>query len=243
MGQWPWMESGCGWQGQERDPWFLVDEDLGDGLLPWQEGFGGEEVRLETSGRALISPGVLWLPKPRALLLPCAVVAAGFWECLPRFGCPSVKSEMKTSRIPAGMLGPREEQPLPSPPPSPHGDARAAVALPRAPGTGWAILKTLQDPPKQSLTAKPSPNTDQRGSKPPSLLGKSPALALGAARKCPEVAPRAAPAAAPQGLQSLGFLVHSWGIPAPAPALGEQPTLGLVSGAPLGRAGNVLWVP
>lgn len=69
---------------------------FGDGLLPWQEGLAGEEVRLETSGRAIISSGVLWLlqpPRCSSAIWACAVVAADFWAVFTGFGCPSVKQK------------------------------------------------------------------------------------------------------------------------------------------------------
>lgn len=96
-------------------------------------------------------------PRGAALPLPCAVVAAGSWEVFPRFGCSSVQSQMETSRNPAGTLCPQQEQPLPTPPPSPHGAARAAGALPRAPRTGWAILKRSEIPPKPEFDRKAIP--------------------------------------------------------------------------------------
>jgi len=99
---------GC-WWGHKHDPLFLVDEDFGDGLLPWQEGLGGEEVRLETSGRATISPGVLWLlqpPRCSSAIWACAVVAAGFWVAFTQVWVPLCQAnEMKTSGNPAGTVG------------------------------------------------------------------------------------------------------------------------------------------
>lgn len=75
--------------------------------MPWQEGLAAEEVRLETSGRATISPAVLRLlqpPRCSSATRACAVVAAGFWAVFPQVWVPLCQTNaMKTSRDPAGM--------------------------------------------------------------------------------------------------------------------------------------------
>lgn len=171
---------------------FLVDEDFGDGLLPWQEGFGGEEVRPETSGRAPISPGILSKP-PRS----SSALGLVLRELLVSGGIPSVKHGMETSRNPAGRPGtvswggadpshptsiiPRRGQAaaVPSPalrqePPERAEPASNGQRSPKTEFDGTAI-------PKRGSVARSS----RRGSTPSSLLGESLALALGAAKKCP----------------------------------------------------------
>lgn len=123
--------------------------------MPWQEGFGGEEARLESSGRVPISPGALWLPKPPEVQL-CPVLCC----FLGLFGCPSVKSKMKTSRNSGECWALGRSSPFPAPSIS-QGQPRAAVPEPSAPRS---LQNGLKHPPKQSSTEKPPPNTDpQRG--------------------------------------------------------------------------------
>lgn len=98
----PRMESGCGWWGQEPEPSFLLDEDFGDGLLPWQEGCGGEEVRLETCGRAPISPGVLWLPKPPSC---SSALCCWFLGVFPQVWVPLCQIQNENEQEPRGNAG------------------------------------------------------------------------------------------------------------------------------------------
>lgn len=145
---------------------FLVDEDFGDGLLPWQEDFGGEEVRPETSGRAPISPDVLSKP-PRSssalgLVLWWLLVSGGS----PGLGAPLSNTKWKRAETPRECRAPfpGEEQPLPTPPPSPHGEAglqrRRAQRSAKSPRNGPSHPQMVKDPPKQSSTEQPSPNAD-----------------------------------------------------------------------------------
>lgn len=124
---------GC-WWGQKHDPCFLVDEDSGDGLLPWQEGLGGEEVRLETSGRATIPPGVLWLPQlPRCSLATSC--RGGRWflgGIYPGLGGLLFNKWNENQQKPCRNVGPLfflEERPLPTPPSPAHGEDEDGPAM------------------------------------------------------------------------------------------------------------------
>lgn len=168
------MESGCGWQGQERDPWFLVDEDLGDGLLPWQEGFGGEEVRLETSGRALISPGVLWLPKPPSSALALCCGGCWFLGVFAQVWVPLCQIRDENEQNPCRNAGPKggaaPSQPTSITPRRCQGCSGSA----KSPRNGLGHPQNASRSPKTEFDSKAIPKHGSKGFKATFPAGKEP---------------------------------------------------------------------
>lgn len=211
---------------------FLVDEDFGDGLLPWQEGFGGEEVRPETSGRAPISPGILSKPPRSSSAL--RLVLRGL---LVSGGIPSVKHGMETSRNPAGRPGTvswggADPSHLYHPTERPGCSGAEPSAPPRAPGTGRASLKWAEIP-QNRVRRNSHPQTRIRGEEQPQGFntifppGREPGPGSWGSQKMslsstfsPASGPGMAPAAGPEACESLGFLVHEPGGPCSGPGRG-----------------------
>lgn len=191
-----------GMVGQERDPCFLVDEDL-ERVIALAGGFAGEEARLEPSGGAPISPGVPWLPEAQLCSWPCPVLAPG---SVPQLRVPLCQipheKEQKPCRNAGGGAAPSHPGQQPG----------AAVASP-APERGQGSPKAEFC--RTSVPRRASPARSSRRAAKPSSPGKEHGPASGDGQNL-SLSSTLSPGAAPKAAGVWGSCCPSRG-PRPAP--------------------------